>query len=396
MAIRYTLPGQWIRYDQYAIFNALVDAKATVAALKTTPFQRDWVDQLQALQLKMEVAGTSRIEGAEFSDFELDEAIAKDPVPSWTRAQRQAGAAASAYRWIAKIPDDMPIQADLVCEIHRRIVTGCDDDHCEPGALRATDHNVTFGIPPHRGCEGGSQCEEAFKRLMAAVRSEFRDHDPLVQAMALHYHFASMHPFGDGNGRTARAVEALLLQRAGLRDTAFIAMSNYYHEEKEAYLRALSEVRAARHDLTPFLVFALRGVKSQCDRLLREVKIGIKKAVFRNTMYDLFGRLKSPKRRVIAKRQLEILKQLLSEQEMDLDSLLAATEAHYRELKNPNRAAFRDLNELLHLGAIRAGPEGDGYTVSLDLDWPTEIRESEFSERLKRLPRAKTHSFLGG
>jgi Fic family protein len=41
-----------------------------------------------------------------------------------------------------------------------------------------------------------------------------------------------MHPFLDGNGRTARALEALMLQRTGLRDTLLIAMSNYSYEQK--------------------------------------------------------------------------------------------------------------------------------------------------------------------
>ena len=63
-------------------------------------------------------------------------------------------------------------------------------------------------------------------------------------ALALHYHFAAMHPFLDGNGRSARALEALMLQRTGLRDTLFIAISNYYYEEKAEYLSALAEVRA--------------------------------------------------------------------------------------------------------------------------------------------------------
>ena len=38
-----------------------------------------------------------------------------------------------------------------------------------------------------------------------------------------------------GDGRTARALEALMLQRTGLRDTLFIAMSNYYYEQKTGY-----------------------------------------------------------------------------------------------------------------------------------------------------------------
>jgi hypothetical protein len=79
----------------------------------------------------------------------------------------------------------------------------------------------------------------------------------------------------DRRARIARAcprrnggLEALMLQRTGLRDTLFIAMSNYYYEEKNKYLEALAKVRADEHDLTEFLKFGLRGVTLQCNRLL--------------------------------------------------------------------------------------------------------------------------------
>lgn len=72
VAVLYQLPEHWIRYQRSAIFNELVEAKATIKALKTTPYQKDWVDKLQELQLKMEAAGTSRIEGADFTERELE------------------------------------------------------------------------------------------------------------------------------------------------------------------------------------------------------------------------------------------------------------------------------------------------------------------------------------
>jgi Fic family protein len=291
--IRYELPKRWILYDASAVMTALVEAKAAVQALTTLPYQKSWVEALQELQLKREVAGTSRIEGAEFTERELDEAVRPNVSPEElrTRSQRQANAAMRTYRWIGELPADRPISADLVREVHRRLVTGCDEDHCPPGVLRGRDYNVIFGIPQHRGAEGGPPCEEAFAGLLQAAQTEFRDHDPLVQAMALHYHLAAMHPFLDGNGRTARAMEALVLRRAGLTDRAFVAMSNYYYDEKPAYLRILSEVRQGGHDLTPFLIFALQGVRVQCERLTAEIRKQMQRALFRDTMYSLFNRL---------------------------------------------------------------------------------------------------------
>ncbi len=393
--IQYEVPLHWIRYNQVAVTSALAEAKAAVLSLKTVPYQRRWVEALQQIELKREVAGTSQIEGAAFTERELEAAMQETPEQLLTRSQKQAYAAVQAYRWIARVPTDRPIDPELICTIHRTIVTGADDDHCPPGQLRGPDQNVTFGTPPHRGAEGGDECERAFSEFTKATQKEYREHDSIIQALAMHYHLAAMHPFLDGNGRTARALEALMLQRAGLRDTSFIAMSNYYYDEKTAYLAALTAARRENHDLTPFLLFALRGVTLQCQRLLSEIQRQISKELFRNLMFDLFGRLKTPRKRVIAERQIEILKILLDVDEMEWQQLVKQTTAVYQGLKNPIRAVIRDVNHLGSLGALKVQKLEEGrYRISVRLEWPTEITETAFFERLKSLPKAKTYSFL--
>lgn len=393
--VRYILPRHWIKYDLTAISRHLVSAKAAVLSLTSMPYERSWAEKLQVIQLKREVAGTSRIEGADFTENELDAAMEQPPEHLLTRSQRQAAAAVKAYRWIAHQPDDKPINARLICDMHRMIVTGADDDHCTPGKLRGPDQNVTFGTPRHRGVGGGGPCEKAFQMLGRAVSEDFPKHDLLVQALALHYHLAAMHPFLDGNGRTARALEGLLLQRAGLRDVLFIAMSNYYYDEKARYLAALAEVRARNHDLTPFIVFGLEGIEVQCQRLLDEIRINVSKALFRNLMYDLFKRLRTPRKRVIADRQLEILN-LLLEHPQRLSELLRDTRDSYANLKNPAKALIRDISGLISLRAISVRKlETDDYEFSIRLEWPTEITETEFFRKIKDMPTAKTYSFLG-
>lgn len=395
MIVRYEPPRDWIGYDRLAILDELMAAKAAMMALTQIPYQRSWADELQQVQLKREVAGTSRIEGAEFTDQELDAAMRETPEQLATRSQKQAAAAVLTYRWIARLPSDRPVDVELVCDVHRRLVANCDDDHCPPGQLRARDHNVTFGAPRHRGVEGGDECRAAIEALVEATRTAYRGHDPLVQALALHYHFAAMHPFLDGNGRTARALEALMLQRVGLRDTLFIAMSNYYYEHKAAYLNALNETRAANHDLTPFLKFALRGVESQCRRLFGEIRLQVSKALFRNTVTDLFGRLKSPRKRALSARHVQVLNLLLDEEEMTLDSLTDRTR-HFYTVRNPQKALIRDLNYLIGLQAIAAKrlPDVGGFLLSINLDWPTKITETEFFRRMKEMPKGKVYGFL--
>ena len=393
--IRYELPNNWIQYDPTAIVPELAEAKAAILSLKAIPYQRSWVEALQKIELKREVAGTSRIEGAEFTERELELALGETPEQLLTRSQRQAHAAMQTYRWIAAVPNDRPISSDLISDIHRRIVTGADDDHCPPGQLRRLDENVNFGQPRHRGVEGGDECGKTFDAFAAALQRQYKDHDVLIQALAAHYHFAAMHPFLDGNGRTARALEALMLQRANLRDTCFIAMSNYYYDEKTAYLAVLSATRAAGHDLTQFLKFGLRGIALQSKRLLAEIRLQVEKALFRNMMFDLFNRLKTPKKRVIAERQVEILKILLDTGSVELEELTKKTADHYKSLGNPTKALYRDVNDLIALKALRVEKVADGrFRVHIRLEWPTEITETEFFARVKNLPKAKTHSFL--
>lgn len=398
MVIKYIVPIRWIQYDQNEILSPLVEAKAAIQSLKTMPVQRSWVEHLQQVQLKREVAGTSRIEGAEFTDQELDEAIRKEaPDELFTRSQRQANTAVRTYRWIAALEDHRPITQDLILETHRRIITGADDDHCPPGRIRRLDENVTFGAPRHRGAEGGSECAKVFGELSSKLSSEYRDHDQIVQAFALHYHFAAIHPFLDGNGRTARALEALMLQREGLRDSLFIAMSNYYYDEKNSYLRALSESRAHEHELTPFLKFCLKGVTLQCRRLSEEIRKHVSKALYRNLMYELFNRLETKRKRVIKERQIGILKLLLRHDELEFVELSRAMMPSYSDLKNTSKAFARDLSHLSYLGAIsieKGGPENKDLYLRPRLEWPQEITETEFIRRVNEFPKAKTHPFL--
>jgi Fic family protein len=347
----------------------------------------------------MEVAGTSRIEGADFTDNELESAIRSGSSTTnlITRSQRQAHAAVETYRWIAGLEPDYPVDLRLICGIHTRLVTGCDDDHCPPGKLRTADQNVTFGLPRHRGATGGPSCQSAIEQLVHAVQVDYNRHDPLVQAIGLHYHMAAMHPFLDGNGRTARALESFMFQKAGLRDTAFIAMSNYYYEEKTTYLATLAEVRSLDHDLTPFLKFALNGLAIQCNRLLFEIRRQMQKALFKDTMFSLFNRLETTRKRVIKKRQLDVLQTLLEVDKMNLEDLWKRLRIAYLELEAPVFAFNRDIGSLIELGAILAEPligPPPGWNISVNLAWPSEITESAFFMRLKKLPRGKTYSFL--
>ena len=371
---RYTVPQQWLRYDIAAIAGLLVEAKTAAGVLDRLPYLPRWIEQAHEEQLRLEAVGTSRIEGAEFTQREQDEALAPDAHArtDLTHSQRQLRSAEAAYRWLRSLPAKQPVTAELVLDLHRRIVTGCDDDHCEPGELRRAGSNVTFGGPVCRGAESGPELAEAFEALGQAIAGEFRGHDRIIQAMAAHYHLGAMHPFDDGNGRTARALEALMLREAGVNDMVMVSLSNYYYEHKDEYLAALYEPRTSGHDLTPFLTFALPAVAERCNALADEI------------VTSLFGRLRTPRRRALAERQLRIINLLLDAEDLSFDDLVVQAREHYRGLKFPGRALGRDLGGLLSLSAVALSDE----RIAVNLDWPQKFSESELLERYERMPSA--------
>lgn len=383
---RYILPAQWVRYDPAALSGLLIDAKTAAGVLNEMPHLPQWTEQAHEEQLRLEAVGTSRIEGAEFTRREQDEALAPDASvrTGLTHSQRQLRAANDAYRWLRSLPAGFPVDAELVLGIHRRIVTGCDDDRCEPGAIRPADWNVLFGAPASRGVEGGDDCRAAFDALMGAVSREFRGHDRIIQAMAAHYHIGAMHPFGDGNGRTARALEAFMLRGARVNDMVMVSLSNYYYEHKDEYLTALHESRRAGHDLTPFLTFALPAVTARCSALAGEIAAHIRRALYREFARSLFGRLRSPRRRALAERQLRILEVLLDNGPIPVRGLLEQALVHYEGLKHPERALARDMVGLLDLSAIGLN---DGL-AAVNLDWPQQVSESALLEQYERMPSA--------
>ncbi len=383
----YTIPQQWLRYDVVAIAGLLVEAKTAAGVLKQMPYLPKWIEQAHEEQLRLEAIGTSRIEGAEFTQREQDEALAPGEAASptgLTHSQRQLRAADSTYRWLRSLPADQPVAADLILDIHRRIVTGCDDDHCEPGALRHAGPNVTFGMPRCRGAEGGPPLDDAFGTLCQAMAGEFRGHDRIIQAMAAHYHIGAMHPFDDGNGRTARALEAFMLRAAGVNDMVMVSLSNYYYEHKDEYLAALYESRESGHNLTPFLRFALPAVAERCNALATEIVTHSKRMLYREFAHSLFGRLRNPRRRALAERQLHILNALLDGGPVDLSDWIDQVWSHYSDLKFPGRAVGRDISELLELSAIAL----KGDLVVANLDWPQQFSESELLEQYEKMPSA--------
>jgi len=135
----------------------------------------------------------------------------------------------------------------------------------------------------------------------------------------------------------------------------------------------------------------LRGIARQCQSLFAEIREQVAKALYWNTVTDLFGRLQSPRKRVLSERHAELLKILLKEREMDLATLMERTR-HLYKVKNYAKAFVRDFGHLLQLGAVLIVRSRE--KIGINLDWPTQITETEFFQKVKSLPKGKVYPFL--
>jgi len=118
-------------------------------------------------------------------------------------------------------------------------------------------------------------------------------------------------------------------------------------------------------------------------------------------MHDLFVRLESTRKRVIVKRQLVLLEHLLNaDEKVEWSKLRESFIGHYASRKAPGQAMVRDVNKLSSLGAISVTQEQTSQSmrpqiyITVNLDWPTTITETEFFNRIEQMPISKTTSFL--
>lgn len=112
------------------------------------------------------------------------------------------------------------------------------------------------------------------EQLMAALVDFIHaddDLDPLLRMAIAHHQFESIHPFYDGNGRTGRILNLLMLQRDGLLDLPVLYLSRYITSTKNQYYRLLQSTRESGQ-WVDWCVYLLRGVAQTAKSEVRLVK----------------------------------------------------------------------------------------------------------------------------
>ena len=175
--------------------------------------------------------------------------------------------------------------------------------------------------------------------------SQAKELEPVVEAGIVHYEFVRIHPFIDGNGRTARVLATLVLYLRGFDTKQFFCLDDYYDSDRQAYYRVLQSIDQKTLDLTPWLEYFIEGVN---------ISIGaVKERVIRLSS----ERLRKAKRGQIAltERQMRIVEFINQNGKI--------TNRDMREMfKLSDRAALKEIRKLVDLKVIKS--EGKGRSLS--------------------------------
>lgn len=150
-----------------------------------------------------------------------------------------------------------PVTEQDVLDLHRTILTGIQSDDAgvyRRERVRVVGSTLIFPNP--------LKVPELMAAFVAGLDSTGRDETghPVLQAARAHYGLVAIHPFIDGNGRTARLLMNLLLIRAGY-PPALISVA-----ARAEYYAALEEANGGQ--LAPFERLVLNRVQASVQDLL--------------------------------------------------------------------------------------------------------------------------------
>ena len=343
---------------------------ALAGVIRGIPIPPPIQQRIDRLNILRAVGGTIGIEGTELSTEEISLVMRSPPDssplgPGREREEQEARNANELMGYVAEYIRSNPnahITESLILEFHRVLTHNIDYPHNEPGQYR--NHAVTVG--PYRPPSTG----EEVRRLMAEFVHWFNDGapttwDPVIRAIVAHFYLVSIHPFGDGNGRTSRALESFLLYKAGVNVRGYYSLANYFYRNRPEYIDSLNLVQMrGETDLTPFVAFALTGLVQELEAVHAEVLESVKVIAFRDYARESLnaeGKLATP----AGERQLRFLIDLANEPVSSRDLRLGAHQLSRLYRGVTNRTLTRDINYLKQRDLIIV--DGDEIRANLDL-----------------------------
>ena len=226
-----------------AIARALMDIEAVKVVVENTPLSPAVQAELRHKARVRSTHYSTRIEGNRLTLKEAEKVIVEKKANFHGR-ERDVNEVRNYWDALLKVEDwaakKVDISEELICRLHALVEKG---KRAKPtpyrdgqNVIRDSASGGIVYLPP--------EAKDVAPLMAAMVRwiknAQKEDIPPPVIAALLHYQFVTIHPYYDGNGRTARLLATFILQRDGYGLNGFFSLEEHHASDLDGYYQALT------------------------------------------------------------------------------------------------------------------------------------------------------------
>ena len=361
----------WITFDLSlesappAFWMAVGECQSKCEHLAGIPLAPEVNEYLHQVYLAKGVAATTAIEGNTLSEEQVLQHIqGKLSVPpSQEYLKQEIDNIVKGCNLILgeiKKGDQPPLSGGRIRQLNEITLENLnfDDQEVVPGKIR----QHTVGVGTYRGAPA-QDCEYLTDHLC-----EWLNSDPfhpkagmeipyaIIRAVIAHLCIAWIHPFGDGNGRTARLIEFQILLSSGVPSPAAHLLSNHYNKTRSEYYRQLE---VARTNVISFLLYAISGFRDGLRDEIEVIRNQQWEISWINHVHKLFDHLRGGPHDRRKHLILDLSTKLESVPYSKLRELSPRVAVSYKD--RSGRTLLRDIKELLKMDLIEFDSKAKGW-----------------------------------
>lgn len=325
------------RYTQQIVNNLLkiTLARETILSSKLIP---KWEISLRRDALISSAHASTAIEGNKLTLEEVSQLAQGRKITATRKEKQEVLNYLNVLTNIEKYHEDGKITEKLLFKLHKDITKDTLDAQQHEGAYRKVQvyvgNKITGEVvfmPPR-----SEEVQKLIQDLLERINQE-TEINPVILAGLAHYELVRIHPFVDGNGRTARALATLILYIRDFDIKRFFALDDYYDSDRNTYYAVLKKIDKNTLDTTHWLEYFTDGVLISLTR----VKEKILSFSIKTTGPQI----------ALTERQMKIMEKIVTNGQI--------TSGEIQEMfKISRQAVHKELKKIVELGVIEAKGEG--------------------------------------
>ncbi len=319
-------------------------------------------DRYLVSSIMEEAIASSQIEGAATTRKVAKEMLEKNHQPK-NKSEQMILNNYNTMRWIVE-NKDADLSMGLLLNVHKIITEGTLNNKDDEGRLRLDDNikimdeaNEVFYIPPEQ-----KYLKHLVNEFCDFANDKKESHvfiHPIIKGIILHFLIGYIHPFVDGNGRTARAVFYWYLLKKGYWLIEYMSVSRIILRAKAQYARAYLHTEYDENDLTYFILYNIQAIKSALDDLKLYIQ---KKAEEKKRTISLI------KQTDFNERQIVLIKDILQ----DKNEYFTVQQVEKR-FNVSNQTARNDLMNMVNKGVLITRKTGKKTSFFASIDFEKKL-----------------------